>query len=503
MGQSVDSVAIVGAGSAGWLTALSLVTYCPFLKVKLIRPRKGAAIGVGESTQPDFVELLQTAGIDLRAFYQACDATMKCGIFYRDWNEVGKHYWHPFSDISLGKQFGPRNVSASYTEAHHYQQMILRRRGSHAQYYKSVHTSYSTCVKNRLVAPESATAFHVDAHKVAEFLEGCLNEVEVLEADDLDVQVDDGRVARLVLDGATKVTADLYVDCTGFARAIHKHVAAPDILPYEANVDRAVAAQVPYLNVEKEITPYTGAHAHEHGWTWAIPLRSRIGSGYVYHSDFCSVEEAEGNFRKYWGEERMRDVEVKHINFDSASLRNPWAKNVIAIGLSAGFIEPLEATGLNWTLTSGQVLCQSLATRYYDEDTSAKYNFNILGYIYDVQDFIDAHYKLSERRDTEFWRYQTSRKYPERLERRLALYAADMPTSRNRIKAGPWAFSEVSWLDILNGYNFKYEKIDLDPRLMEAMDRRVKHTSETKPNGIDPLQCSPPPHPKGPQILLE
>jgi tryptophan halogenase len=215
------------------------------------------------------------------------------------------------------------------------------------------------------------------------------------------------------------------------------------------------------------------------------------------------VEEAEGNFRKYWGEERMREVEVKHINFDSASLRNPWAKNVIAIGLSAGFIEPLEATGLNWTLTSGQVLCQSLATRYYDEDTSAKYNFNILGYIYDVQDFIDAHYKLSERRDTEFWRYQTSRKYPERLERRLALYAADMPTSRNRIKAGPWAFSEVSWLDILNGYNFKYEKIDLDPRLMEAMDRRVKQTSETKPNGIDPLQCSPPPHPKGPQILLE
>lgn len=502
MGQILDSVAIVGSGSAAWLTALSLVTYCPFLKIRLIRPRKGSAIGVGESTQPDFVQLLRTARIDLRAFYEACDATMKCGIFYTDWNEVGKHYWHPFSDINLGKPFGPDNLAATYTVAHHYQQMILRRRGSHAQYYRSVHTSYPTCVKNKQVAPESATAFHVDAHKVAEFMEGCLTEVEVLEADNLDVQVEAGRIARIVLDGSTDVTAGLYIDCTGFARAIHKHVATPEILPYEANVDRAVAAQVPYLNVEKEITPYTGAHAHEHGWTWSIPLRSRIGSGYVYHGDFCSAEEAETNFRKHWGEERMRDVEVKHISFDSASLRNPWVKNVVAIGLSAGFIEPLEATGLNWTLTSGQVLCQSLATRYYDEDTSAKYNFNVLGYVYDVQDFIDTHYKLSARRDTEFWKHHTSRKYPERLEQRLALYAAEMPTNRNRIKAAPWAFSEVSWLDILNGYEFKYAKIDIEPRAMEASDALVRQISQRKPQGIHPLQCNPPPYAHGPQILL-
>ncbi|MGD8340791.1 MAG: tryptophan 7-halogenase, partial [Gammaproteobacteria bacterium] len=155
MGQKLQSVAIVGAGSAGWLTALAFQTYCPFLKVQLIRPSRGGAIGVGESTQPDLPELLRAARIDLKAFYEACDATMKCGIYYRDWNEVGKHYWHPFTDLSLGENFGPENLSANYTLAHHYQQMILRRRGSHAQYYKSVHTSYNTCVKNRLVAPES------------------------------------------------------------------------------------------------------------------------------------------------------------------------------------------------------------------------------------------------------------------------------------------------------------------------------------------------------------
>ncbi|HUF71580.1 MAG TPA: tryptophan 7-halogenase [Gammaproteobacteria bacterium] len=495
-------MAIVGAGSAGWLTALALNTYCPFLKTKLIRPSKGSAIGVGESTQGDFVQLLQAARIDLRAFYEACDATMKCGIFYRDWNEVGKHYWHPFSDISLGQQFGPDNLAATYTVAHHYQQLISRHRGSHTQYYRSVHTSYKACVKNKHVAPESAVAFHVDAHKIADFLESYLTKVEVLEADDLDVQVEDGRIGGIVLDRSRTISADLYVDCTGFARALHKRIATPEVLPYEANVNRAVAAQVPYLSVEKEITPYTGAHAHEHGWTWSIPLRSRIGSGYVYHGDFCTDEQAERNFREYWGEERMRDVEIKRISFDSASLRNPWVKNVIAIGLSAGFIEPLEATGLNWTLTSGQILCQSLAARYYDGDTSAKYNFNMLGYVYDVQDFIDVHYKLSERRDTEFWKYHTSREYPDRLEQRLALYAAEMPTNRNRIKATPWAFSEVSWLDILNGYNFRYAKIDIDPRVMESGDVLVRAIAKREPQGIPPLQCSPPPDAHGPQILL-
>jgi tryptophan halogenase len=352
MVQKIDSVAIVGAGSAGWLTALAIDTYCPYLKVQLIRPSRGGAIGVGESTQPDLIELLQAARVDLKAFYEACEVTMKCGIFYKDWNEVGKHYWHPFADLSLGEPFGPRNLSATYTVAHHYQQMILRRRGSHEQYYKSVHTSYKACVQNGLVAPESATAFHVDALKITEFLEQHLSNVEVVVADNLDVKVQDGRISGIVLDGGRTLTADLYVDCTGFSRAIHKHVATPDVANYEANVNRAVAIQLPYVAPDKEALPYTRAHAHEHGWTWTIPLQSRFGSGYVYHGDFCTPEQAEQNFREYWGEERMRDIDVQHISFDVDTLRNPWAQNVVAIGLSAGFIEPLEATGLNWTITS-------------------------------------------------------------------------------------------------------------------------------------------------------
>jgi tryptophan halogenase len=257
-------------------------------------------------------------------------------------------------------------------------------------------------------------------------------------------------------------------------------------------VNGVVAAQLPYVDTEKsEVTPYTRAHAHEHGWTWSIPLQTRIGSGYVYHRDFCSAEDAERNFREYWGAERTRELEVRHIAFDSVTLRNPWAENVVAIGLSAGFVEPLEATGLSWIISSADLLAQTLGARYYDGDTSMKYNANMLGYIYDVFDYIDVHYKLSARRDSEFWQHQSSRTYPDRLESRLALYAAEMPNDLNRVKSLPWSFNEVSWLDILNGYKFEYAKLDIHPQQKARAHQALQQISSSQRQSIDPRVCVP------------
>ncbi len=482
--QPVNSVIIVGGGSAGWLTALILSTYCPYLKVSLLRPRDHMPIGVGESTQPDFLNRLMAARVDLEAFYKSCDATMKCGIFYRNWNTVGDHYWHPFSGLAS---------SSSYTAAHHYQQMILEDPGSytHAGYYAAVHTSYEKCVKNNQVAPEAAVALHVDAKGITAYLERHLTMVEVIEADSIEVRSADGKVAGITLDANRTLSADLYVDCTGFARAVFGKVASPEVLPYEANVNRAVAASVPYADTSKELTPFTTAHAHENGWIWSIPLQSRIGSGYVYHADFCSPEQAEANFRAHWGEQRMRDVPVKHLAFKNDMLRNPWVENVVAIGLSAGFIEPLEATGLNWTIGSADLLSRSLGARYHDQDVRSRYNSSMLGYIYDVQNFVDVHYKLSGRRDSEFWRYQTSRAFPERLEHRLALYAAEMPNDLNRVKSFPWAFNEVSWLDILNGYGFKYAKLDVNPVQRAQAQQALQVIAASPKQGVDPRVCVP------------
>lgn len=482
--QSVNSVVIVGGGTAGWLTALVLGTYCPFLKIKLVRPLANEPIGVGESTQPDFPLRLQAANVDLSDFCLACDATMKCGIYYRDWNIVGDHYWHPFTAMA---------DSGRYTAAHHYQQMILEdpKRYSHAGYYAAVHTSYETCVNRNLIAPEAAKAVHVDAAKVAEYLQRHLTEVEVIESGQIEAVAAEGRVSHIALDGGRSISADLYVDCTGFSRAVLGRIASPATLAYEANVNRAVAANVPYADAASETHPYTRAHAHEHGWTWSIPLQSRIGSGYVYHGDFCSAEQAERNFRDYWGHERMRDVEVRHISFERDTLRESWVGNVVAIGLSAGFIEPLEATGLSWTIGSADLLSRLLSARYYDGDIRAKYNASMLGYIRDVQDFVDAHYLLSGRRDSEFWRYQTSRAFPERLEHRLALYAAEMPNQVNRDKSFAWAFNEVSWIDILNGYGYRYERVAVSREERMRAQQALEAIARSARQGVDPRTFAP------------
>jgi tryptophan 7-halogenase len=480
MGQSIASIIIVGGGSAGWLSALVLSTYCPFANIKLIRPRSNKPIGVGESTQPDLPQRLAAAGINVDAFYRACDATMKCGIFYRDWNVVGDHYWHPFTDIA---------DSSSYTAAHHYQQLILEdpARYSHAGYYAAVHTSYATCVRRTLVAPEAATALHIDAAKAAQFLEKALTTVELIESDTIDALTEGRRISGIRLGAGKTVSADLYVDCTGFARALSGKVApSPKILPWETAVNRAATADVPYVGIATDYHAYTKVHAHEHGWTWSIPLQERIGTGYVYHGDFCSPEQAERNLRAYWGEERMRDVKVRHISFANDILREPWVENVVAIGLSAGFIEPLEATGLNWTISCADLLSRFICARYVDEDMRFKYNALMTGYIHDVQDFVDVHYKLSARRDSEFWRYQTSRAYPERLEHRLAMYEAEMPNARNRVKSFAWAFNEVSWLDILNGYNFKYRRLQATAEERRQAELALGKIATSPRKALDP-----------------
>lgn len=489
---SVRAVTIVGAGSAGWLTALALHTYCPWLQIRLVRLRGGAAVGVGESTQGDFTQLLHAAQIDVGEMYAQCSGTLKCGIYYTDWNTVGSHYWHPFADVTLGTP--QLDSSPNYTVAHHYQQMILQdpEQFTHEGYYRAVHPSYETCVTDRLVSPKAAIAFHVDAHALTRFLEQRLPRVHVIDADQVHVEVEDGQVSRLVVDGSRTVDADLYVDCTGFNRALIGRIDAMDTLAYEPNVNRAVAAQVPYLDPETEPTPYTGAHAHAQGWTWSIPLQTRFGSGYVYHDAFQTPDEAEAAFRESWGTDRMKDVSVAHLSFDSATLRNPWVGNVAAIGLSAGFVEPLEATGLSWTVMSATQLCRTIADHFYDRDASDKYNGNLRGYIHDVQDFIDAHYTLSSRRDSEFWRHHTSRAYPERLQNRLAVYAAEMPTSANRAKTSPWAFHEVSWLDILNGYGFAFQPLDVDPAQISRAERELREVARMDRRGHKPLECTPP-----------
>jgi len=228
------------------------------------------------------------------------------------------------------------------------------------------------------------------------------------------------------------------------------------------------------LDKEKEMVSYTKAHAQKHGWIWTIPLASRIGSGYVYAPASCPPDEAEKNFREYWGVERMKDMELRHIKFPSTSLRTPWQKNVVAIGLSSGFVEPLEATGISWLVNSATMLSKLIAVGYYDQEQINIYNSSITNYVQDVQDFVDVHYKLSKRKDSIMWNYHTTRPHHPRLDKRLEVYGNVMPSAWNRPKTTLWAFNEVSWIDILNGYDFKFEKLEIAKEYWNAAEKEMK-----------------------------
>ena len=478
----VDSVTIMGGGSAGWITALSLSVQCPQLAITLIQPKNFSTIGVGESTQPDLIELVQKAGIPVGEFIVACDGTPKCGIYYEDWYEVGTHFWHPFSDMA--------SSDVNYTLAHHYQQLMLKNpeKYTHEDYYDAVHPSYDVCVRHKKVDSKSAIAIHVDADKMQKFLRERLDNVTVYEPDTIEIVSEDNQEIRFIDCDGVKVGGDIFVDCTGFNRVLMQHLNNVDEKAkeyYHENVESAIFARIPYVDKPNEMIPYTKAHAQKHGWIWTIPLFSRIGSGYVYTKNSCTAEEAEKAFREYWGVDRMKDVELKHVEFKSDSLKCPWKNNVVAIGLSSGFVEPLEATGINWIVTAANSLSALLARKYYDQHTINFYNSGMSSYVSDVQDFIDVHYKLSKRKDSVLWEYHTTRFHNPRLARKLDIYNKEMPARWNRPRHVPWAFNEVSWIDILNGYKFKFEPQEINEPTLAKMQKEFARIRSLKNGRAD------------------
>jgi tryptophan halogenase len=474
--MKIKNVIIVGGGSAGWLTALNMLTHKPQYRYFLVQPKDNNPIGVGESTQPNFYELLKKSPhINFDEFLKETDATFKCGIYYNDWNKIGDEFWHPFTGMAYENDV---------TLAHYYQYLIHKDplNFKHKDYYKNVHSSYSTCVEKNSIDTNSAKALHVDAHKLSIYLQKKLTDITVIEADDIKVAFDDetNTIEGIICDGK-EISADLYIDCTGFSRFLISTISDCELKEYHENVDSAFFAKVEYEDPQTECVPYTQATAHPHGWYWKIPLMSRMGVGCVYTQNSITKEECEKQFIDYW-DGRINPKDIRHVTFESGVLKSPWVNNCVTAGLSCGFVEPLEATSIAWTLFSSEVLIEVLESDYYDQYTAEMYNGIILKYVDDICDFVDVHYKLSERKDSVMWEYHTTRPHSERLETKLEVYKKYFPNSENRNRKNPWAFNEVSWIDILNGYDFKYDNSaflpfkNMPPNLLNYLDKELHRT---------------------------
>jgi flavin-dependent dehydrogenase len=409
-GALLDSVVILGGGTAGWMTASYLKKAFPGLKITLMEAPAIPKIGVGEATIPnlqkaffDFLELPE------EEWMRRCNASFKTGIKFVNWRkpraeDPNDYFYHLFGliptcdNIPLSQFWAHKRLTdSSYQEpmanACYKEPALLDAKlspryldGSRAMYY----------------------AWHFDAHLVADYLRekavgwGVEHIVDQLESVTLN---EDGGVGVLHTRGGRQLSADLFVDCSGFrGLLINKALEEPfiDMSDYLCN-DSAVATQVPHDDNANGVEPFTSAIGMDAGWTWKIPMLGRFGSGYVYSSKFENEEKATLDLCKLWGLNPDK-TDFNKIRFRVGRNRRAWVKNCVSIGLASCFVEPLESTGIYFIYAAIYQLAKHFPDKNFNPTLMARFNREIEVMFDDTRDFIQVHYLTTPREDTAFWR---------------------------------------------------------------------------------------------------
>ncbi len=430
MPQSIKKILIVGGGTAGWIAAAFLNRFLDpaCCSITLLESDTVGTIGVGEATVPPLVTLLRALGVDEDEFLRECHATYKLGIKFIDWNRgaadvaPGDSVWHPFGPI--GRRIGHVPLF------HHW--LREKRAGRDDSDY----VSYSlqallgdmgraprTLRAGSPVTEQGAYAYHLDARAFAGYLARLATKRGVRHVVDEVTQVRlDTRGFVQAVDTARhgSLEADLYLDCTGFAGLLIEkalgdpHVDWSDLLL----CDRAVVLPLPR---DPQMPPYTKATALSAGWSWKIPLSNRTGSGYVYSSRFINDDAAAAELIGLSGQDPA-DCSPSHLRMRVGRRTNFWVKNCVSIGLSAGFLEPLESTGIFLIQTGVELLLDHFPDREFNAALSHSYNEKMASEFEQVRDFIILHYLLNRRVDTGFWKANRDATPPDSLARTLDYY---------------------------------------------------------------------------------
>ena len=445
-GRRIRSVAIVGGGTAGWLAAgmltRALAGSGPALTV--IESPEIGTVGVGEATIPPIIDLLGFLGIDLADFVRNTQATYKLGIRFTDWRAAGHGYWHPF---------GAFGSSLNRRPFYHYWHRA-RAEGAPLRF-----SDFSLCAalgeegKFRFPDPKAdgpaaglRYALHFDAGLVARYLRAYAERLGVTRLErtvTAATQTSAGLLDELVFSDGSRLRADLFLDCSGFRGLLIEqtlktgYVSWQDVLP----CDRAVAMP---SAVSGPRQPYTESRARTAGWHWRIPLQHRIGNGYVYASEYLKDDAALADLA---AEVSAPLAEPRFLRFETGRRRLLWSRNCVALGLASGFLEPLESTSIHLVTSSLYHLLEHFPDLDFDQANINAYNERVIAEVEVIRDFIVAHYSLTQRRDTPFWRYCGSMQIPAGLRERIELYRG---TGRVRARAGE-LFTDLSWFYILDG----------------------------------------------------
>lgn len=446
-------VMVVGGGTAGWMTAAYLSKALDTnIEIKVVESPSINTIGVGEATFSTLQLFFKFLELTEEEWMPKCHASYKLAIKFVDWNRERRHFYHPFQKYetirgrSLAEwwlklkrldepfDYACFTVPSICDERRSPRYMDGRLFDQKIDSYLNSKNGGKAEILEDLKTP-CPYAYHFDAALVAKFMSDYAKKRGVKQLLDEVIQVrlaSDGSIASIMTKDNGELTADLYVDCTGFRGLLINDALGEPFISFSESLfcDRAIALQMPSEGARDGINPYTTATALGCGWVWNIPLFQRIGTGYVYCSAFRSPEEAEFEFRAHLGTQ-SKNCKANHIKMRIGRNRNSWVKNCVAIGLSSGFVEPLESTGIFFIQHGIEELVNHFPSNERNEQSMKAYNKAVGDCIDGVRDFLTLHYAASTRADTPFWQ-ATKRdiKMPPDLAERWALWRHRLPTSK-------------------------------------------------------------------------
>jgi tryptophan 7-halogenase len=448
----LKKVLIVGGGTAGWMSAAVLLhSLGARYQIQLIESDEISTVGVGEATIPSIMKFNALIGIDENEFMRQTQASFKLGIQFKNWGAKGDSYIHGFG--SMGRKTGLVDFLHYWLKA--YQAGRVARLDDYSiNLLACEHNKFMRAATHSPNSPlaDLRHAFHFDAGLFAKYLRGYSEKRGVVRTEGKITQVhthpETGFVTGVTMENGSLHEADLFIDCSGFRGLLIEQTlhTGYDDWSHWLPCDSALA--VP-CEATSPLLPYTRATAHSAGWQWRIPLQSRTGNGHVFSSRFMSVDEATSVLMNHLDGKAL--AEPRLIRFVTGKRKQFWNKNVVAIGLSSGFIEPLESTSIHLIQQGIVRLIELFPNRSFNAADIDEYNRQSALEFEQIRDFIVLHYHTTTRSDSPFWDYCRGMSVPDTLLHKTELFRS----SGRFFHKGDELFGDASWAQVMLGQGIK------------------------------------------------
>lgn len=469
--ERIRSIVIVGGGTAGWMSAAALARVLgrDYADIVLVESDAIGIVGVGEATIPQIGIFNRLLGIDENEFVRKTKGTFKLGIEFVDWGGLDQRYFHPFGKIGIDMEgvsfhayWERMSREPQFADIEAFSLMALAAR--HRRFMRPVDAGNS---------PLSgiAYAFHFDAGLYAKYLREIAEGLGVRRVEGKIVEVrrkaGSGHIEAVRLEDGSEVGGDLFIDCSGFRGLLIGETLGVPYVDWSSHLpcDRALA--VPCASAE-DLTPFTRSTARSAGWQWRIPLQHRTGNGHVYCSEFMSDDEAAHVLLSNLDGEAL--AEPRLVKFTTGHRERFWEGNCVAIGLSSGFMEPLESTSI-WMIQNG---ISRLLANFPDLEFAAadrdRYNRLMVDESRYIRDFLVLHYSLTSRDDSPFWDYCRNMEVPERLAEKIRIFR----NSGRCFRENEELFNDTSWFAVMLGQGLEFRRFDPVAELMSLEETRKR-----------------------------